>query len=135
MNWYLYIHPLIQIGTLIIGITNLKIGFNLSKTWTLPVRKHRALGLIFVALLLSGTIIGWQVNRALNNTGMAFYIAGHRFIAWLIIILLFLIMISGFISQKYQHRSQWFRVLHSGLSILLFGLMFAQLFGFLLKVL
>ncbi len=135
MNWYLYIHPLIQVSALIIGITNLRIGFNLSKTWTFPIRKHRALGLIFFVLLLSGTIIGWQVNRALNNIGMAFHIAGHRFIALLIIILLFLIMISGFMSQKYQYRIQWLGVLHSGLSILLLGLISAQLFGFLLKVL
>lgn len=128
MSWFVFIHPVWQITALVLGVKNLSIGFNRAKLWTFPTRKHRTLGLLFITLSVTGSIIGWQVNRTLFKIGQAIILPAHRLLAYFIIGFIILITISGFLRQAHWHRMRWLQALHGWFGILAAGLIFAQLF-------
>lgn len=134
MIWFAFIHPVWQITALVLGVRNLAIGFSRAKTWTFPTQKHRLLGLLFIILSFTGSIIGWQVNAALAKSNQALILSGHRFIAYLVIGLMILIAVSGFLRQSRSHRLRWLQALHGWFGVLVTGLVFAQLFIVLAKL-
>lgn len=126
--WYTFIHPIWQLIALYLGIKNLSIGFNKSQSWTFPMRTHRKIGFIFVIMTAIGAVIGRQVNLLLAHRGKFIHISGHRLLANSIIVLLILIVISGLIKQRHTFRLRWLQFLHPWFGFLAMGLMFAQLF-------
>jgi hypothetical protein len=132
MSWYIFIHPLWQLFVLYLGVKNLAQGFGRTQRWTFSIDKHSTQGFVFSILAIIGAIIGWQVNLTLQNP---IYLSGHRFIAFIIIVLLVLIVISGLIRRRRWHRLRWLQFLHPWFGFLAVGLMFAQLFIVVTKIL
>jgi hypothetical protein len=134
MSWYIFIHPAWQLVTLYLGIKNLAHGLNRAQTWTFSIRKHSERGFIFSTMIVIGALIGWQTNLVLRNRSHPIYLSGHRLITFIIIILVALIVISGLIKRKHWYRLRWLQFLHSWFGILAIGLMFAQLFIVIAKI-
>ncbi|MBS4014873.1 MAG: hypothetical protein KGZ86_00305 [Candidatus Latescibacteria bacterium] len=135
MSWFVFIHPIWQLIALYFGIKTLAIGFGRAQTWTFPIRKHRVLGLFFITMSIVGSVIGGQVNLALAKISEPIVLPGHRLLAYLIIGFIILITISGFIRQAHSHRLRWLQALHGWFGVLALGLIFAQLFIVVAKLL
>jgi hypothetical protein len=131
MVWYIFIHPAIQLSVLILGIINLNEGFNQKKRWTFSVHKHGNRGFIFAILAVIGAIVGWLVNQSLENP---IQISGHRLIAFIIFIFLILVTLSGLLKRKHSYRMRWLQFLHPWFGFITIGLIFAQLFVVMTKI-
>jgi hypothetical protein len=134
MPWYLFIHPVWQLVVLYLGIKTLAIGFSKSQTWTFPIRVHRRQGIAFITFGALGAVIGFVSSHIYRSQGHTLRIGGHRFIAFLIIGFLFLIALSGLSKVKHWHRIQWLQALHPWFGVLTMGLIFAQLFIVVMKI-
>ena len=134
MSWYAFIHPIWQLIALYLGVKNLALGFNRAQTWTFSIRKHTKQGFIFIVLTVVGAIIGAQTSKTLSNHGSPISLSGHRLITFIIIAFLILIVISGLIKRKRWYRLRWLQFLHAWFGLLTVGLMFAQLFIALTKL-
>jgi hypothetical protein len=128
MPWYIFIHPIWQLIALYLGVKNLSVGFNKSRSWTFPLRSHRNNGLSFIIMTSSGAIVGWIINSILARYYNPLHIIGHRIITYVMLILLILITISGFMKQKHAPRLSLLQFLHPWFGVLATGLIFAQLF-------
>lgn len=134
MSWYAFIHPIWQLIALYLGVKNLALGFNRAQTWTFSIRKHTKQGFVFIVLTVVGAVIGKQTNQTLRNLGNPISLSGHLFITYIIIAFLILIVISGLIKRKRWYRLRWLQFLHAWFGLLAVGLMFAQLFIALTKL-
>jgi hypothetical protein len=134
MALYIIFHHILQLVAIYYGLKNLSLGFNRAQSWTFSVRKHNQIGYTFIIITAVGLIIGYITDLILRSHGHPIYIAGHKLISILILIFIILITISGIIKTKHTSRLQWLQFLHPWIGLLTIGLMFAQIFLVLAKL-
>ncbi|MCX8014642.1 MAG: hypothetical protein N2748_01355 [candidate division WOR-3 bacterium] len=128
MPWYIFIHPLWQLVALYFGVKNLYQGFNRDTSLVFSIRKHINAGLVFITITILGYLIGHQSSKALRDLNIIFVIKGHRLLANITLILLALILLSGFLRKKEWRYLKWLQFLHPWFGLLTVGIIFAQLF-------
>lgn len=131
MPWYIFIHPVLQLFVIYLGIKNLNEGLNQQSRWKFNIHSHNTRGFYFAILAFFGAIGGWLTNQSLANP---IQLKGHRFITYLIMLFIVLIVLSGLIKLKRSFRMRWLQSLHPWLGLLTVSLMFAQLFIVITKI-
>ncbi len=140
MNFYLILQILILIIAVIIGLRNAWLGMSRAGMWTFPKKRHQILGSLFFLLVTSNLIFAlslsslWRINRI--------RIPGYLGLSWLIFILSLFGTILGIIRSRkkriitrYQTIETSILSLHPWPLILAVGLIFAQIFNLLNRLL
>jgi hypothetical protein len=121
----LVFHSLSFLGALVLGIINLKMGFDKSQSWTFPLRGHLKLGSFFYLLSFTTFISGLFLKR----NSLTINIIGHKTISYFILFFLFVLGVSGLIKILNLYRLRLIYKLHPWLGLILLALFWAQFFN------
>ncbi len=77
MPWYGFIHPLLAIPTIWLGLVTAQTSLTKISDWDFPLRRQRYRSIIFVLLCVGNFAIGLFVNVALRGLHRGVKITGH----------------------------------------------------------
>lgn len=77
MPWYGFIHPLLAIATLILGVVTAQTSMSKVTDWDYPIRRQRYRTIVFFLLTVTNFVIGLLVIAALRGRGFQTKLTGH----------------------------------------------------------
>jgi hypothetical protein len=96
MPWYGFIHPLLAVGTLALGLVVGQTSLSRMTDWDFPLRKQRTRSIYFFLLTVLNFVLGMVVMTALRGGGYKTRLTGHMVLAIGIMVLAMLAAIVTF---------------------------------------
>jgi len=100
MPWYGFIHPLLAIGTLALGLVTAQTSLSKVSDWDFPLRRQRNRSIIFVLLCVANFALGLFVNTALRGIHKGVSISGHMTLSIIVLVAAFLAALVTFTRSK-----------------------------------
>jgi len=86
MPWYAFIHPLLAIGTLVLGLVTAQTSLSKVSEWDFPMRRQRSRSIAFLLLCIANFIIGLFVNLGLRGIHKGVELSGHMTLSIIILV-------------------------------------------------
>lgn len=86
MPWYGFIHPLLAIGTLALGLVTAQTSLSRVSDWDFPMRRQRSRSIYFLMLCIVNFIIGLFVNMGLRNIHKGVVVSGHMTLSIIVLV-------------------------------------------------
>ena len=134
MPWYGFIHPLVAVGTLALGLVTGQTSLSKMTEWDFPLRKQRTRSIFFFLLTVLNFVLGMVVTTALRGGGFKVKLTGHMPLAIAIMVLAMLAALVTFTRGRAGEVSGAMR-LHPLLVIAALALIFTNGFLTILAVL
>jgi hypothetical protein len=96
MPWYVFIHPLLAIGTIALGLVTAQTSLSKVSDWDFPMRRQRSRSIYFLMLCIVNFIIGLLVNMGLRNIHKGIVLPGHLTVSIIVLVAAFLAAIVTF---------------------------------------
>jgi len=90
MPWYGFIHPLLSIVTLGLGLVTAQTSLSKISDWDFPLRRQRGRTIVFFMLCVANFAIGLFVNVALRDIHKGVKITGHLPLSIVVLVAAFL---------------------------------------------
>ena len=116
MPWYGFIHPLLVIVTLGLGLVTAQTSLSKISDWDFPLRRQRGRSIIFFLLCVANFAVGLFVNVALRDIHRGVKITGHLPLSIFVLVATFLAVLVTFARSRPGELSPLMRW-HSMLSI------------------
>jgi heme A synthase len=127
MPWYGFIHPVIAIGTIALGLVTAQTSLSKVSDWDFPMRRQRSRSIAFLMLCIAGFIIGLLVNMGLRNIHKGVVLSGHMTLSLIVLIAAFgaaLLTFTGSEPGKTPPHMRW----HATLVVAAVALMLTMTF-------
>jgi hypothetical protein len=89
MPWYGFIHPVIAIGTIALGLVTAQTSLSKVSDWDFPMRRQRSRSIAFLMLCIAGFVMGLLVNLGLRNIHKGVVLPGHMTLSIIVLIAAF----------------------------------------------
>ena len=89
MPWYSFIHPIIAIGTLALGLVTGQTSLSKVSDWDFPMRRQRSRSIAFLLLCIANFILGLFVNMTLRNIHKGIVLSGHMTLSIIVLVAAF----------------------------------------------
>jgi hypothetical protein len=86
MPLYGFIHPLLAIGTLALGLVTAQTSLSRVSDWDFPMRRQRTRSIYFLMLCIVNFIIGLFVNMGLRNIHKGVVVSGHMTLSIIVLV-------------------------------------------------
>jgi hypothetical protein len=100
MPWYGFIHPLLAVATIALGLVTAQTSLTKSADWDFPLRRQRSRSIIFVLLCVGNFAIGLFVNVALRGLHKGVKITGHLPLSIFVLVAAFLAALVTFARSR-----------------------------------
>jgi len=77
MPWYGFIHPLLAIGTLAVGLVTGQVSLTNINDWNFPMRRQRYRSIVFFLMCVANFLIGLGAAALIRGHGGKVKLAGH----------------------------------------------------------
>jgi hypothetical protein len=77
MPWYGFIHPLLAVATVWLGLVTAQTSLSKISDWDFPLRRQRGRTIVFFMLCIANFAVGLFVNVALRDIHKGVKITGH----------------------------------------------------------
>ena len=77
MPWYGFIHPILAIGTLVIGLQIGQVSLTKINDWDFPLRKQRSRSILLFVLCAANFLLGLLAAILIRGGGDKIKLAGH----------------------------------------------------------
>jgi len=77
MPWYGFIHPVLAIATLGLGLVTAQTSLSKVSDWDFPMRRQRTRSIAFLLLCIANLVIGLFVNMGLRGIHKGVVLSGH----------------------------------------------------------
>jgi hypothetical protein len=77
MPWYGFIHPVLAIGTIALGLVTAQTSLSKVSDWDFPMRRQRRRTIYFLLLSIVNFVMGLVVNLALRRINRGVVLPGH----------------------------------------------------------
>ena len=118
MPWYGLIHPLLAVGTLVLGIVTAQTSISRTEDWDFPLRRQRLRSVVFFLLCVANLILGLLVAAALRGRGVGVQLALHVPLAVGVVVFSLVAVVATFVPPRrpgelpsIMHFHAWFLVL------------------------
>ena len=114
MPWYAFLHPILAIGTLVLGLVTAQTSLSKVSDWDFPMRRQRSRSIAFLLLCIANFVIGLFVNMALRSVHNGVALSGHMTLSIVVMLAAFIAALITFTrSQPGQTPPQmrWHAVL------------------------
>ena len=116
MPWYGFIHPLLAIVALWLGLVTAQTSLSKISDWDFPLRRQRGRSITFFLLCVANFAVGLFVNVALRDIHKGVKITGHLPLSIFVLVAAFLAVLVTFARSRPGELSPLMRW-HSMLSI------------------
>jgi hypothetical protein len=90
MPWYGFIHPIMAIGSIALGLVTAQTSLSGVSDWNFPMRRQRSRSITFLMLCIANFVIGLLVNMGLRNTHKGVVLSGHMTLSIIVLIAAFM---------------------------------------------
>jgi len=87
MPWYGFIHPVLAIGTLALGLVTAQTSLSKVSDWDFPMRRQRSRSIAFLLLCIANFIMGLFVNMGLRGIHKGVELSGHKTVSIVVLIM------------------------------------------------
>jgi hypothetical protein len=87
MPWYGFIHPLIAIGSIALGLVTAQTSLSKVSDWDFPMRRQRSRTIYFFLLCIVNFVMGLLVNLALRGIHKGVVLSGHLTLSIIVMVL------------------------------------------------
>jgi len=77
MPWYGFIHPLLALGTFVLGLVTAQTSLSKVSDWDFPMRRQRSRSIAFLLLCIANFVLGLLVNMGLRSVHKGVALSGH----------------------------------------------------------
>jgi len=77
MPWYGFIHPVLALGALALGLVTAQTSLSKVSDWDFPMRRQRSRSIAFLLLCIANFVIGLFVNMGLRGIHKGVVLSGH----------------------------------------------------------
>ncbi len=91
MPWYGFVHPILAIGTLALGLVTAQTSLSKVSDWDFPMRLQRSRSIAFLMIGIVNLIVGLFVNMGLRNIHKGVVLPGH-------LTLSIIVLVAGFVA-------------------------------------
>jgi hypothetical protein len=89
MPWYGFIHPIIAIGSIALGLVTAQTSLSKVSDWDFPMRRQRSRSIWFLMLSIANFIMGLFVNMGLRNIHKGVALPGHMTVSIIVLLAAF----------------------------------------------
>jgi hypothetical protein len=89
MPWYGFIHPVIAIGSIALGLVTAQTSLSKVSDWDFPMRRQRSRSIAFLMLCIANFVMGLLVNMGLRNIHKGVVLSGHMTLSIIVLIAAF----------------------------------------------
>jgi heme A synthase len=89
MPWYGFIHPVIAIGSIALGLVTAQTSLSKVSDWDFPMRRQRSRTSYFLMLSIVNFVMGLVVSLALRNIHKGVVLSGHLTLSIIVLVLAF----------------------------------------------
>jgi NhaP-type Na+/H+ or K+/H+ antiporter len=89
MPWYGFIHPLVAIGSIALGLVTAQTSLSKVSDWDFPMRRQRSRTVYFLLLSIANFVMGLLVNTALRSIHKGVILSGHLTLSIIVMVLAF----------------------------------------------
>ncbi len=89
MPWYAFIHPLLAIGTLVLGLVTAQTSLSKVTEWDFPMRRQRNRTIAFLLLCIANFVMGLIVSMALQTMHKGIALSGHMPLSIVVLVVAF----------------------------------------------
>ncbi|MBM3332868.1 hypothetical protein FJY68_13640 [candidate division WOR-3 bacterium] len=86
MPWYGFIHPIIALGTLALGLVTAQVSLSKVSDWDFPMRRQRGRSIYFLLLCLANFVMGLFVNMGLRGIHKGVELSGHMTLSIIVLV-------------------------------------------------
>jgi len=84
--WYGFIHPIIALGTLALGLVTAQVSLSKVSDWDFPMRRQRGRSIYFLLLCLANFVMGLFVNMGLRGIHKGVELSGHMTLSIIVLV-------------------------------------------------
>ncbi len=77
MAWYAFVHPVLVVGALVLGLITAQTGLSKVNDWDFPLRKQRTRTIVFFLLCVVNFGVGLFVNTVLRGVHKGIQMTAH----------------------------------------------------------
>jgi len=100
MPWYGFIHPVLAVVTIGLGLVTAQTSLSKISDWDFPLRRQRGRTIIFFLLVIANFIIGLFVNAGLRVIHKGVNITGHLLLSIIVLAVGFLATLVTFARSR-----------------------------------
>jgi heme A synthase len=89
MPWYGFIHPILAIGTIALGLVTAQTSLSKVSDWDFPMRRQRSRSIFFLMLCIANFVMGLFVSMGLRNIHKGVVLSGHMTLSIIVLIAAF----------------------------------------------
>lgn len=128
MAWYAFIHPVLAVAALGVGLVTAQTSLSRINDWDFPLRKQRSRTITFFLLCVANFGTGLFVNTALRDAGRGIKLTAHLPLSIAVLVITFVAALVTFLRSKLGEVSPLMRY-HSVLTTVALALILTM--GFL----
>jgi hypothetical protein len=100
MAWYVFVHPVLALGALAIGLVTAQTSLSKANDWDFPLRKQRTRSVIFFLLCVVNFSAGLFVNTVLKGVHKGIELTAHLPMSIIVLVLTLLAALVAFSPGK-----------------------------------
>jgi FtsH-binding integral membrane protein len=100
MPWYGFIHPLLAVATVWLGLVTAQTSLSKISDWDFPLRRQRGRTIVFFMLCIANFAVGLFVNVALRDIHKGVKITGHVPLSVIVLVAAFLAALVTFARSR-----------------------------------
>ena len=89
MPWYGFIHPVIAIGSIALGLVTAQTSLSKVSDWNFPMRRQRSRSITFLLLCIANFVMGLLVNLGLRSIHKGVVLSGHMTLSIIVLVAAF----------------------------------------------
>lgn len=89
MPWYGFIHPVLAIGSIALGLVTAQTSLSRVSDWDFPMRRQRSRTIYFLLLSIANFVMGLVVNLALRSIHKGVVLSGHLTLSIIVLVCAF----------------------------------------------
>jgi hypothetical protein len=127
MPWYGFIHPVLALGTLVLGLVTAQTSLSKVSDWDFPMRRQRSRAIAFLLLCIANFVIGLLVNMGLRGIRKGVVLSGHMTLSIVVLVAAFVAALVTFARSepgKTPPQMRW----HAILTVLATALILTMVF-------
>ena len=89
MPWYGFIHPILAIGTIALGLVTAQTSLSKVSDWDFPMRRQSSRSIFFLMLCIANFVMGLFVSMCLRSIHKGVVLSGHLTLSIIVLIAAF----------------------------------------------
>jgi len=89
MPWYGFIHPVVAIGAIALGLVTAQTSISKVSDWDFPMRRQRSRSIAFLLLSIANFVMGLLVNMVLRSIHQGVVLSAHMTLSIIVLIAAF----------------------------------------------